>query len=177
MASKKMWIAAMIIALTAILLLGACADAKTAEEPFRLHIKANSNSEADQNVKLKVRDAVLEAAKDGIARCKTAAQAEEYIEKNLGILLETANDTLAQNGFCYTAGIELGRFHFPEKSYREVTYSEGEYDALRITLGKGRGDNWWCVMFPPLCLYEIENTEEAEYTSFLAELWEAIFGS
>jgi stage II sporulation protein R len=166
---KRVAIAAIAVGL--LLLLSACSS-----EPFRLHILANSNSTQDQQVKLKVRDAVLEAAK-GISECENADEAEEYIENNLQIILETANETLAKNGFNYTATAEIGNFSFPEKSYKDVTYPAGDYEALRIILGEGNGDNWWCVMFPPLCLSEIDgDTEEVEYTSFFAELWKMIFG-
>ena len=165
---KRAAAAAMAVGL--LLLLSACANG-----PFRLHILGNSNSADDQQVKLRVRDAVLEATKD-ITKCKNEAEAEEYIRKNLGIILETANETLAENGFDYTAAAEIGNFHFPEKSYKKITYPEGNYGALRIILGEGRGDNWWCVMFPPLCISEITDTEDVEYASFFAELWEMIFG-
>jgi stage II sporulation protein R len=160
----------LLIALAAALL-GACA-----QQPLRLHVIANSNSTQDQQVKLKVRDAVLEATKDGILKCENAREAEEYIEKNLGIIIATADETLAENDFDYTAGAELGRFHFPEKSYKGVTYPEGDYEALEVRLGSGEGGNWWCVMFPPLCISEISDGEDYEYTSWFAELWSAIFG-
>lgn len=166
---KRAALAAM--AAVMLLLFSACAS-----QPFRLHILGNSNSAEDQQVKLRVRDAVLNATKD-ITKCKNEAEAEEYIKNNLGIILETANGTLAENGFDYTATAQIGNFHFPEKSYKNVTYPEGDYEALRIILGEGRGDNWWCVMFPPLCISEITDTEDAEYTSFFAELWEMVFGS
>ncbi len=174
MAKLKRAAAGAAIALAAVimlLLLNACAG-----RPFRLHILGNSNSAEDQQVKLIVRDAVLEAAKD-ITNCKNETEAEEYIKNNLGIILETANETLAKNGFDYTAAAQTGNYHFPEKSYKNVTYPEGDYEALRIILGDGKGDNWWCVMFPPLCISEITDTEDAEYTSLFGELWETIFGS
>lgn len=171
MSHKRIAVTTALLAIIAMALLGACAA-----QPFRLHILANSNSAQDQQVKLSVRDAVLEATKDGILKCKNAAEAEEYIEKNLGIIIATANETLAQHGFDYTAGAETGNFHFPERSYKGVTYPEGDYEALRVILGSGEGDNWWCVMFPPLCISEVTGTEDYEYTSFFAELWRAIFG-
>jgi stage II sporulation protein R len=168
---RKSVVAAALLIAVVVMLLGACAN-----EPFRLHILGNSNSQEDQQVKLAVRDAVLEVTKDGILDCKNADEAEEYIEKNLGIIIATANKTLSENGFDYTATAETGNFHFPEKSYKDVTYPEGDYEALRIILGQGAGNNWWCVMFPPLCISEISDTEDYEYTSFFAELWKSIFG-
>jgi stage II sporulation protein R len=129
---------------------------------------------------MQVRDAVLEATQDGILECTNAKDARAYIEKNLEIIEKTANETLAENGFDYTATAQVGTFHFPEKTYQNMTYPEGDYQALRVTLGKGDGHNWWCVMFPPLCLTEIDGIDEdatqVEYTSFFAELFENLFG-
>lgn len=169
--NKKM--AALAIFMTLVLLLCACAPT-----PFRLHVIANSDSEADQQVKLQVRDAVLDATKDAILQCTNAQEAREYIEEDLEIIEKTANETLAENGFDYSAAAQVGTFHFPEKTYQDVTYPEGDYQALEVTLGDGDGHNWWCVMFPPLCLMEIDamDEDEVEYTSFFAELFEDLFG-
>ena len=170
--NKKLSALAIVMAL--VLLLSACAPT-----PFRLHVIANSDSDADQQVKMQVRDAVLEATKDGILQCTNAQEARAYIEKNLEIIEKTANETLAANGFDYTATAQVGTFHFPDRTYQNVTYPEGDYQALRISLGKGEGHNWWCVMFPPLCLTEIDGLDEGEtgveYTSFFAELFGSLF--
>ncbi len=170
---KKLCMPLALLALT--LLLASCAPT-----PFRLHVIANSDGEADQQVKMQVRDAVLKVTKDGILACKNAGEAREYIENNLEIIEETANEMLAANGFDYAAAAKVGTFRFPEKTYQDVTYPEGDYQALEVTLGSGNGHNWWCVMFPPLCLTEIDGLDETEaeieYTSFFAELWKDIFG-
>ncbi len=155
----------------AMLLLGACAPA-----PVRLHVVANSDSAPDQQVKMKVRDAVLEATKDGIAACENAAAAKEYIDENLEIIVATANDTLKENGFDYGAVADVGIYHFPDREYNGVRYPEGEYEALQVVLGSGEGQNWWCVMFPPLCISELQaEGDETQYTSFLAELFHDLF--
>lgn len=170
---KKRWKTAALALLTAaMLLLTACAPA-----PFRLHVVANSDSDEDQQVKLKVRDAVLEATKDGILECKNAKEAEEYIDENLEIIVATANDTLEENGFDYSAQAAVGTYHFPDREYQGVTYPEGDYRALRVELGDGDGQNWWCVMFPPLCISELtaDGDGETEYTSFFAELFHELF--
>lgn len=167
-------IAVVLMLLVVILLLSACAAS-----PFRLHIVANSNSISDQQVKLTVRDAVLKATRNGIDQCKNAAEAEEYIQDNIGIILTTANNTLEENGFDYEATAQVGKFHFPDKSYKNVCYPEGDYQALRVTLGEGEGENWWCVMFPPLCITDISDIEEVpediEYKSLIAEFFEKLF--
>ena len=173
MTTKKK-LSALAILMALMLLFSACAPT-----PFRLHVLANSDSDADQQVKMQVRDAVLEATKDGILTCKSAQEARAYIEKNLEIIEKTANETLAANGFDYTATAQVGTFHFPDRTYQDVTYPEGDYQALRISLGEGKGHNWWCVMFPPLCLTEIDGLDEGdapvEYTSFFAELFGNLF--
>ena len=171
--NKKLSALAILMAL--VLLLSACAPT-----PFRLHVIANSDSDDDQQVKMQVRDAVLKATEDGILECTNASEARAYIENNLEIIEKTANETLADNGFDYSAVAQVGMFHFPEKTYQNVTYPEGDYQALEVTLGSGDGHNWWCVMFPPLCLTEIDGVDESdtqvEYTSFFAELFDSLFG-
>jgi len=147
-------------------------------EPLRLHIVANSDSDVDQEIKMEVRDAVLLVTQEGIESCKTEAEAEEYVSSNLEIIEATANAVLEENGADYRAKAVVGTFHFPDRTYKDVTYPEGDYRALRIVLGEGEGHNWWCVMFPPLCISEItgEDGEDVEYTSFFGELWEKWFG-
>jgi len=144
--------------------------------PLRLHVIAHSDSAADQRVKLMVRDAVLQVTGEGMLGCKNADEAEEYISRHLGIIVATANDVLEKNGLPYRASASMGVSRFPEREYRGVDYPEGNYKALRIVLGDGRGQNWWCVMFPPLCLSEVGvDVDEVQYTSFFAELYYSLF--
>ena len=147
--------------------------------PLRLHVIANSDSEFDQQIKLKVRDAVLAASKDGVLKSENASQAQEYIVEDLQTILSAANEELKRNGADYTASAEVGLFSFPDKTYGDITYPAGDYSALKISLGDSKGKNWWCVMFPPLCLSEIgaldedySLPEDVEYSSFFAELFE-----
>jgi len=173
---KKALLILSALAVVALVVATLCGAWNT--EPLRLHIVANSDSDADQQIKMEVRDAVLLATKDGIEACETEAQAEEYVSENLEIIEATANAVLEENDVDYRATVQIGTFHFPDRTYRDVTYPEGDYRALRIVLGEGEGHNWWCVMFPPLCISEItgEDSEDIKYTSFLAELWEKWFG-
>ena len=170
---KKIILLISMIAALAMLLCS-CAQA-----PFRLHVIANSDSEVDQQIKMDVRNAVLEASKEGILKCENPLEAEEYIKANLQTILSAANKALEDNGVDYKATAQIGEFSFPEKTYGEVTFPEGNYHALKINLGEAEGQNWWCVMFPPLCLSEIgaldedyELPEDVEYKSFFAELFE-----
>ncbi len=105
----------------------------------RLHILANSNSEEDQNLKLKVRDSLINA---DIFKEK---------EPDLNEINEMVNKIIKENGKNYSVKSERGRFYFPTKKYEKISLPAGEYEALRVVLGEGEGENWWCVMYPPLC--------------------------
>lgn len=118
----------------------------------RLHILANSDSEADQKVKLAVRDALLASGKEIFSGTANKENAEILLNIGKDELTETANKVLCQNGFDYEAEIYLAQEYFTTRSYEEFTLPAGEYTALKVILGNGEGHNWWCVMFPPLCL-------------------------
>lgn len=135
-----------------------CAYSKTIQSDLensliRLHIIAQSDSEFDQNMKLKVRDAVL---------LKTADTDISDTDNFLRIAEDAANKCLRENGVDYRAAAQFGVFHFPEKSYKNITLPAGDYRGVRIILGDGGGKNWWCVMYPPLCVES--KTEKAQMT-------------
>lgn len=121
-------------------------------EVLRLHVIANSDSYDDQLLKLKVRDRVLEKGKSIFGNSDTKQTAEATIKNNIGELQKIAETEISENGYDYPVRIELGKSRFPTKTYESVTLPAGEYDAVRVIIGKGEGKNWWCVMFPPLCL-------------------------
>lgn len=110
---------------------------------LRLHIIAESNSEYDQSVKLAVRNSVLAAVKD------ISIKDEEIFRKTAEI---AANDYLSENDIPYRAKALYGKFEFPRKKYKNITLPKGEYYGIKIILGNGGGENWWCVMYPPLCI-------------------------
>lgn len=122
------------------------------EDVVRLHILANSDSEADQNVKLAVRDALLECGAEIFSGTLNKNNAAEYLESEKAKLTETANRVLKENGFDYSAKVYLVNEYFNTRTYEDFTMPAGEYLALKVVLGNGEGKNWWCVMFPPLCL-------------------------
>ena len=126
---------------------------------IRLHVIANSNKVGDQALKLKVRDAVLEymGKQDEL---KDVDETREYLEDNLPRLEKIAEGIIASEGYNYTADVQMGVRYIPQKIYGDITFPAGNYEALNITIGSGRGENWWCVLFPPLCLLE-EGTESA----------------
>lgn len=118
----------------------------------RLHILANSDSSQDQKIKLVVRDALLNCGKELFSGSVNVDNAHEILEKQKEDLVEVANLTLKENGYSYEAQISITKEYFATRSYEEFTLPAGEYMAVKVILGKGQGKNWWCVMFPPLCL-------------------------
>lgn len=120
---------------------------------LRMHVIANSDSETDQALKLKVRDAVLQEGGALFDGTMTAADAESVLESDKARLCEVAQRVIAENGFDYGVTVEIGKDFFPTRTYDDtVTLPAGEYEAVRVIIGEGKGQNWWCVMFPPLCL-------------------------
>ncbi len=118
----------------------------------RLHILANSDSDKDQQVKLAVRDALLNSGKELFNGTVNVGNAEKCMESQKQELIKIANEVLAANGFDYKAQINLTEEYFTTRTYEDFTLPAGEYLALKVILGSGEGHNWWCVMFPPLCL-------------------------
>ena len=154
---KRIAVIALAAALTAPMLpRGAAAEG--AEGVFRLHIIANSDSEDDQRIKLEVRDRVL-MTMQSLGGCKSARDTESKLMQNGKTMLEAAENVLAENGTDYGAQLVVGEFDFPDRVYGDKVYPRGRYRALRIVLGEGKGHNWWCVMFPPLCIAETDNGE------------------
>lgn len=120
---------------------------------IRLHVIANSDSADDQKLKLKVRDAVI-AYMDDHDELSTVGETRRHIKGNLDTLEAIAGGVIAAEGYDYDATADLGIRYIPEKSYGDMTFPAGNYEALNITIGEGDGANWWCVVFPPLCLLD-----------------------
>lgn len=120
---------------------------------IRLHVIANSDSIADQTLKLRVRDAVIEYMNDQKDLVSTA-DTRAHIEGNLKRLETIAEGVIAAEGYDYKANADIGIRYIPEKTYGDITFPAGNYEALNITIGDGDGENWWCVIFPPLCLLD-----------------------
>ncbi len=118
---------------------------------LRIHIRADCNQEQAQAVKYLVRDAVVEYLTPMVAACQTKTQATDKIEQNLLGIQAVANSVLQAQGMSYGATASVKNEHFPTRVYGEYTLPSGEYTALIIALGEGKGDNWWCVVYPPLC--------------------------
>lgn len=145
----KIWELALAAALVATALFSAGAQrdqAALSEKLIRLHVVANSDSQADQNLKLQVRDRVLDQVTQLVDGAEDAAAAEAVLRDNLQLLADTA-----AQGHDYPVRVSLGREDFPTREYESFSLAAGEYETLRVTLGEGAGKNWWCVLFPPLC--------------------------
>ncbi|MGM9532412.1 stage II sporulation protein R [Intestinibacter sp.] len=124
---------------------------------IRFHVLANSDSEEDQQLKLKVRDAVIDYLQPKLQNSKSISESERIIINEEDNLINICKDIIQENGYNYDVNIELGYSKFPTKQYSSVVLPAGEYKALRILIGKGQGKNWWCVMFPPLCFVDKQN--------------------
>ncbi len=122
---------------------------------FRLHVIANSDSEDDQNLKLKVRDNVLRYMNTLCSKTTSKEEAIEIATIHLNEFKEIALNTIKENGYNYNVNISIDNVFFPTKTYGDISLPEGYYDALRIKIGKAEGKNWWCVMFPPLCFVDV----------------------
>ena len=130
------------------------------EEVLRLHVIANSDEDYDQELKLKVRDALLQSGESIFSGSKDIISAESKIADKQDILRYTAEETIYNLGFTYDVKIELARSYFPTKTYGELTLPAGYYKAVRVIIGQGKGKNWWCIMFPPLCLPAATDSED-----------------
>lgn len=126
-----------------------------AQEVFRFHVIANSDSEEDQAVKLKVRDAAIAYMKTGMAEElgeePDAEMTRRWAQEHLKELEDTADQVLQEEGVSYSSKATVEYCYFPEKRYGDLTFPQGYYEALRIRLGKAQGQNWWCVLYPNLC--------------------------
>lgn len=165
-----------------------CTD--ISNEVFRLHILANSDSEKDQDLKMKVRDAVLEYTKSLFENASSKEEAEEVVLDNIEEINAVAKSVVMENGYNYPVKTEITNMYFTTRYYDSYTLPSGMYDALRITIGSGNGHNWWCVMYPSICIssavegdkkaketfdssqYDIVKNEQYEYKFFIVEMFE-----
>ena len=127
---------------------------------IRFHVIANSDSEEDQALKLAVRDRVLEQAEGLYPQNATLSQAQAALEGYLGALAAAGRAVVEEKGYDYPVTAQLEESWFPTKEYEGFALPAGKYTALRVTIGEGRGQNWWCVAFPPLCLGAASETVE-----------------
>lgn len=134
------------------------AQTQLAGHVIRLHVLANSDSAADQALKLQVRDAVLAHTNTLLARTSNAGEATRVLEENLSELTQTARQEIAARGSAYPVAVRLEETWFPTRTYENVSLPAGNYLALRVLIGEAAGKNWWCVVFPSLCLSAVSET-------------------
>lgn len=163
-----------VLSLILVIVMGFILFYTYADEPanqytgvIRLHVIANSDSVEDQNLKLKVRDEIIKEVSN-LENSGSIHQSRKYLQEHLKDMEETAEAVIKKNGKKYTAQADLGVRWIPAKTYGDLYFPAGNYEALNVTLGKGEGQNWWCVLFPPLCLIE-DNEEEIEAAGFTKE--------
>ena len=144
---------------------------------FRLHVIANSDSDEDQNLKYIVRDKVLEYINSISKNQYSKKDVIKLANENINEIKKIAENTIYENGYNYDVKLNIGNFAFPTKTYGDISFPAGYYDALKIEIGNAKGQNWWCVMFPPLCFVDVtsgvvpeeskeiikENLSEEEY--------------
>ena len=128
-----------------------------ADSVFRLHVIANSDSDVDQNLKYTVRDNLLEYMNELCVNCSTKEEAISIAQQNIESFKQIALDTIKNEGFDYSVNVCIGNFEFPTKHYGDISLPAGYYDALRVEIGEAKGQNWWCVMFPPLCFTDVSS--------------------
>ena len=124
---------------------------------FRLHVIANSDSNEDQSLKLKVRDSLINYMNSIGSNCTTKEEAINLAIAHQEDFKNIAEQTILENGYDYEVKININNFYFPTKNYGDISLPAGNYDALRVEIGKAEGQNWWCVMFPSLCFIDLNN--------------------
>lgn len=124
---------------------------------FRLHVIANSDSKEDQDLKYIVRDNILTYINEISKNASTKEEVIEIARNNIDTIKQIAQETVYENGYNYSVNIKIGNFAFPTKRYGDISLPAGFYDALRVEIGSALGQNWWCVMFPPLCFVDVSS--------------------
>lgn len=145
---------------------------KIPKDAIRLRVIANSNTDYDQEIKMKVKDLLEIKMYNLLKDIKGVERARKLINNNIDDIKNDIDYLLKQENYNLGYDLNFGNNFFPAKEYKGVIYEEGYYESLVVTLGKGEGDNWWCVLFPPLCLLEAEENDEVEYKFFIQELIE-----
>ena len=160
-----------IIVIVLYIVIGNLVNAyKIPDEAIRIRVIANSNSDYDQKMKLKVKDNLEYDMYNMLKGVKGIENAREAINSNLDSIDKKVAKTIKDNNYQMNYNVNFGYNYFPAKEYKGIKYDAGYYESLVVTLGEGKGDNWWCVLFPPLCLMEAEESSNVEYTTMAKEM-------
>lgn len=165
--------AVLVVVLTFIFVSNAGNTAQAGTDYLRIHVRANSNDQIDQNVKYIVKDEVVRFITPYAAQCTDKQKAMEVIGGILPEIEKVCDRVLKQQGFDYTSRASIRAEEFPTRVYGELTLEKGIYDALIIELGSGKGDNWWCVVYPPLCF--TSGTASVQYRSAILDIINKFF--
>ena len=141
---------------------------------LRLHIRANSNSEVDQNIKYKIKDLMVDFLTPLLCEVESKQEAINVVNNNKNELTANCLNLLNNNGFNYSVNIKINNEFFPARTYENTTLDSGYYDAVIVELGTAKGDNWWCVMYPPLCF--VNKNENNMQITFKSKIKEWLFG-
>ena len=166
------------ICLLVVVFVGAlCLPKKEIDYDYlRLHIRANSNSEIDQNVKYKIKDVMVEFLTPYLCNVESKEKAIEIVNSYSNLMKSKCIEVLRENGFNYSVNIKVKNEFFPTRTYSNTTLESGYYDAVIVELGEAEGDNWWCVMYPPLCfMNKNENTNQIKFKSVIGEWFNKLF--
>lgn len=156
-----------------LLIINASCNVIYQEEIIRIHIRASSNREEDQNVKYLIKDQIIAYITPLAKGVKDKNEMYKLLNNNLDQFQNIADKTLYDNGFEYKSKVSLKKEEFPLRTYDGITFPEGVYDSLIIKLGEGHGDNWWCVAFPPLCFIGAEENGE-DYFTYKSKIMELL---
>lgn len=165
-----------------IVLVGVCAGNIQANTQLdtsnllRIHIRANSNEIVDQDIKYKIKDEFVQFLTPLVANCQTKQEAINMINSNASALEDIANKILSNNNFNYKSKVKITKENFPTRVYGEYTVPSGVYDSIIVELGTGTGDNWWCVVYPPLCFTNFTaNSTSVVYKSKIMDIINKFF--
>lgn len=136
------------------------------DNTLRLHILANSDTIEDQTLKLKVRDALMEKTAELTRNCSNMAEAEKVFDENIALLTGIVEETVREAGYDYSVDLTLEKEYYTERQYGSFRLPSGRYNSLKVSIGQSQGQNWWCVLFPPLCVEAAEAKEELAATGF-----------
>lgn len=166
-----------IVVLILLLIIGASflPTAEVEYDYLRLHIRANSNSEIDQNIKYEIKDELVEFLTPYFCNVTSKNEAIDIVNNLKEKMSEICVEVLRKNGFNYSANVKINNEYFPTRTYSNTTLESGYYDAVIVELGSAEGDNWWCVMYPPLCFITRENQTEITFKSKIAEWFKSLF--
>ncbi len=171
----KKTISILVVILTLGLVLFGIFGARPKQEYIRIHVRANSNLTVDQNVKYEIKDEIVSYLIPFISNAKSREDFVNVINNSLDDLEKIAEDILASQGFDYGANVKFCEEQFPTRSYDGVVLESGIYDSLIVELGSAEGDNWWCVVYPPLCFIS-NNSQDILYKSRILEILKSILG-